>query len=360
MIAELHTAISNTPRRQKIDQKLTSADRVKIRVERMTLLLRGAPVAIAVSVLTALITLWVAWGSANRLVILGWTAAVVVLSAIRFAIWLRYARPSSGAQGLTTFTRLHYVGMGLNGVLWGALAPIFAVYGLLTSAFLPFMIAGMTAATIVSAGSSWRAVLAFNVPALIPFAVVYFVAGGAQGPAIAALVCIYAGATAFLAWRMQEVLVRSIRLRSRNDRLLDALKKQVDAAHEAEKRYRALVESSADLTVIFSPEGRIVYASPSVATTLGWQPRALIGKTTKDIVHPDDMQHFRAVGGKALSKLGEVIPLPHLCLQAESGDFVPFAGRLTNMLYVPGVEGFVFNGGKLAMQRNPHRMHAAE
>ncbi len=159
---------------------------------------------------------------------------------------------------------------------------------------------------------------------------------------------------------MQDVLARSIRLRSRNDRLLEALKKQVDAAHEAEKRFRALVESSADLTLIFSPEGRVVYASPSASATLGGQSRAMIGKTTKDIVHPDDMQHFRAVGGKALSKLGEVVPLPHICLRAENGDYVAFGGRLTNMLYVPGVEGFVFNGGRLAAQRNLHRVHAAE
>jgi PAS domain S-box-containing protein len=141
---------------------------------------------------------------------------------------------------------------------------------------------------------------------------------------------------------------RSIRLRSRNDRLFEAFKRQVDAAHEAEKRYRALIESSQELTLIFSPEGRVVYASPAVNAALGGPANLFIGLSTKEIVHPDDLAKFRAVGEKSLSKLGEVMPLEHVCLKTAEGGHAAFAGRLTNMLYVPGVDGFVFSGGKLA------------
>ncbi|MGE4174204.1 MAG: PAS domain S-box protein, partial [Methylocystis sp.] len=155
------------------------------------------------------------------------------------------------------------------------------------------------------------------------------------------------------------MVMRSIRLRSRNDRLLDALKKQVDAANDAEKRFRALIECSQDLTLVFSPEGRIIYASPSVEAALGVPARALVGRTTKDILHPDDFAQFRAVGGRALSSLGEVIPLPHVCFKGANGDYVPLCGRLTNMLYVPGVDGFVFSGGRLS-KRGAIKMHAAE
>jgi PAS domain S-box-containing protein len=219
------------------------------------------------------------------------------------------------------------------------------------------MIAAMTAAAIASAGASWRAVLAFNIPALAPLAATYAVASGEFGPPIAFIVLLYAVATAYLAWTTQQMVMRSIRLRSRNDRLLQALRKQVDAAHEAEKRFRALVEASQDVTLIFSPEGRVVYASPAVATALGAPPRMIIGKTTKELVHPDDLPLFRAVGEKALSNLGEVIPLPHVCLKGEHGKYVALCGRLTNMLYVPGVEGFVFNGGRLESREREH-LHA--
>lgn len=358
MIAELQTAISNTPRRQSVDQKITPADRVRIRVERMALLLRGAPVAILATVATALITLAVAWGSVERTILFAWGGAVIGLSFLLFLVWLRYSR-ASAAHGISTFAKLHIAGMGLNGVLWGALAPIFAVHGLLGNAFLPFMVAGMTATAIAAAGASWRAVLAFNIPALAPFAVVYAIAADGFGLGIAAVIGLYAVATAYLAWTTEQMVMRSIRLRSRNDRLLDALKKQVDAAHESEKRYRGLIESTQEMTFIFSPEGRIVYASPSVDAALGMPQRAVVGKTTKELVHPDDLPVFRAAGEKSLSKIGEVMTLDHVCLRAASGEYVALSGRLTNMLYVPGVEGFVFTGGRLD-PRARLKIHAAE
>lgn len=359
MIAELQTAISNSPGRRRVDHRLSPSDRVKTRAERMALLMRGAPVAISVTLISALIVLVVAQESVDRVVLWSWGGLVFLFAVAMAAAWLRYSRAAVAAQGLSNYSRLHVGWMGVNGVLWGALAPIFAVHELLGSAFLPFMIAGMTAAALASAGASWRSVLAFNVPALAPFAVVFAFSGGAMGPAIAAIVGLYAVATACLAWTTEQMIVRSIRLRSRNDRLLDALKKQVDAAHEAEKRFRALVECSHDVTMIFSPEGRVVYASPSVASALGLPAQSLLGRTTKEVLHPDDLPLFRAVGEKSLSALGEVVPLPHVCLKTESGEYAPFAGRLTNMLYVPGVEGFVFNGGRVD-PRAMERLHAAE
>jgi PAS domain S-box-containing protein len=249
--------------------------------------------------------------------------------------------------------------MGLTGAGWGALAPIFAVHDMLGNAFLPFVVAGMTATAVASAGASWRAVLAFNAPALAPLAATYAIGGGQMGLAIALIVGLYAGATAWLAFATQQMIARSIRLRSRNSRLLEILRKEVDAAHEAEKRYRALVECSHDVTLIFSPDGRVSYASPSVRETIGVEARDLIGKTTREIFHPDDLPLFRAVGEKTLAQIGEVLPLPHVCMQGADGAYVPLCGRLTNMLYVPGVEGFVFNAGRL--DSHEHRpAHAAE
>lgn len=359
MIVGLQTAISNTPLRRPPDHRLSAADRVKTRAERMALLMRGAPVAIGVTMINAIITLAIAQASVDRFVILAWSGLVFFFALAMFVIWARFSRASAAVHRITNYSRIHVGWMGLNGVLWGALAPIFAVHGLLGSAFLPFMIAGMTAAALASAGSSWRSVLAFNAPALAPFAVVYAISGGAMGPAIAAIVVLYGVATAYLAMTTEQMIARSIRLRSRNNKLLEAFKKQVDAAHEAEKRFRALVESSQDVTLIFSPEGRIIYASPSAGAALGATAKALLGKTTKEIVHPDDLPMFRAVGEKSLSNLGEVIPLPHVCLKTREGGYLPFGGRLTNMLYVPGVEGFVFNGGKLDARARA-RIHAAE
>ncbi|MEX0646036.1 MAG: hypothetical protein WD076_12045, partial [Parvularculaceae bacterium] len=106
MIAELQTAISNTPRRRPVDQKLTPADRVKIRVERMALLMRGAPVAIGVTVVNALITLGVAWTAVDRKILFGWSGLVIGLALIMLSIWIRHARTPAPAHGLTLYSKI--------------------------------------------------------------------------------------------------------------------------------------------------------------------------------------------------------------------------------------------------------------
>lgn len=359
MVTGLKTALANKPPRRPIDAGLTAADRINIKIERHALLLRGAPIASTVSIVNAIITLIVAFGWIDPVMIGVWASAVIALSVYRIFMWRRFSKAPKAGRALLKFTRMHVAAMAANGVLWGSLAPIFAVSGMMSNAYLPFILAGMSAAAIASAGASWKSVLAFNVPTLAAAAVSYGLFADRDGLLIAAVIILYGVATTYLAWSMQQMIMRSIRLRSRNDHLLSALTKQVDAAHEGEQRYRALVESSSDVTLIFSPDGKITYASPAAEAAFGAPPKNLLGLTTKEIVHPDDFDQFRAVGGKTLSTLGEVIPLRHVCMRAPGRPYANLAGRLTNMLYVPGVEGFVFSGGKVEDEACRH-LPAAE
>lgn len=360
MIAELQTAISKVPSRKARLKGLTRVEAVKIKVERAALLFRGAPIAILVSAANAGITTAIAWSDIDQGVLLTWAGAVMTLALVRAAFWLRYRIGGASGRNMSRFARWHIVFMALNGALWGALAPIFAVHDMIGHALLPFVIAGMAAAAIASAGASWRAAVAFNIPALTPLAVVYAIAAGNDGLAIAGVVVLYGLATVFLALTMQRMVDRSILLHTKNNALFSALQRQVDEAHVAEQRFRALVESSHEVTIIFSPEGRITYASPSVEKALGAPPEAMIGLTTKDIVRADDFPQFRAVGEKSLSKLGEVMTLAHVCMKGPGrSEYTALSGRLTNMLYVPGVEGFVFSGGLVDGEVHSH-IHAAE
>ncbi len=361
MIAELQTAISRVPSRKARLKGLTQVESVKIKVERAALLFRGAPVAVGASLLNGAIVTAVAWKNIAHDVLFVWAGAVLAIALVRGGLWLRFRLGGLSARNLSNFARWHVTFMALNGAVWGALAPIFAVHGVVGHAFLAFVIAGMTATSIVSSGASWRAVLAFNVPALTPLAITYALTMSANGAAIAAVIVFYGVGSAYLALAIQRMIDRSILLHTKNDKLLSVLRRRIDETHIAEQRFRALVESSLDVTIIFSPEGRIIYASPSVEKALGVPAWGLLGRTTKQLVHPDDMPLFRAVGEKSLSQLGEVKPLPHVCMRgADDGAYVALGGRLTNMLYVPGVEGFVFSGGRLEGAGATRHIHAAE
>lgn len=357
MIVELKSAIENAPSRTVRLRDLTRVESVKLRVERGALLFRGAPIAIGASLVVAVFALALARGAAPAGVLIAWGAAIATLSAIRAAVWLQTYFAHGAARAMTRFTTLHVVFMAINGALWGALAPLFAVHGLIDDPFLPFVIAGMSSAAIVSAGASWRAALAFIIPALAPLAVTYALFKPEAGLAFAGVVGVYAAAMTALAFGMQRMVDFSILLRTRNATLMHALAHRVEEATEEEARFRALVESSQDVTLIFSPSGQITYASPSVRKIFGQPPEAMLGATTRDVVHEDDLAQFRAVGERTLAAIGEAIAMPHVCMRAPGGDYVALGGRLTNMLYVPGVEGFAFMGGALR-DEGQHPIHA--
>ena len=70
-----------------------------------------------------------------------------------------------------------------------------------------------------------------------------------------------------------------------------------EAARRSESKFRTLLENAQDLVSIFSPEGVLLYASPSLQHILGYRPDELIGENLfSGHLHPDD-------AGPALERL---------------------------------------------------------
>lgn len=57
---------------------------------------------------------------------------------------------------------------------------------------------------------------------------------------------------------------------------------------EREHRLRLLADNATDLVARQDADGRILYASPSWSTQLGWAPETLVGRSLSDLVHPED------------------------------------------------------------------------
>jgi diguanylate cyclase (GGDEF)-like protein/PAS domain S-box-containing protein len=60
------------------------------------------------------------------------------------------------------------------------------------------------------------------------------------------------------------------------------------AAEQARRRSRFLEESATDVLWLGDPQHRFTYVSPAARTLLAREPAELIGRTTENIVHPDD------------------------------------------------------------------------
>ncbi|HVJ18359.1 MAG TPA: ATP-binding protein [Polyangiaceae bacterium] len=72
------------------------------------------------------------------------------------------------------------------------------------------------------------------------------------------------------------------------------------AARIAEARYELVAEHVSDLVSLFAADGRYLYASPSHERVLGVKPDELVGQTTPELVHPDDLPLLQAAFIKAL------------------------------------------------------------
>ncbi len=70
-----------------------------------------------------------------------------------------------------------------------------------------------------------------------------------------------------------------------------------DGIRQSEARYRLLAENSTDVIACFGSDARFTYLSPSIHAVLGYEPHELIGRSTEEIMHPDDyvwsLQEYR-------------------------------------------------------------------
>lgn len=85
------------------------------------------------------------------------------------------------------------------------------------------------------------------------------------------------------------------------------------ALREAEHRFRALIEKSSDAISLITPEGVVMYASPSVQSILGYSPAEMVGSNGFAFVHPDDQDLAKhtlvRISQKTNVRYGEMVEL---------------------------------------------------
>ena len=69
----------------------------------------------------------------------------------------------------------------------------------------------------------------------------------------------------------------------------------IEALQRSERRFRALIENSADGIVLTDAEGRLIYGSPGSRRSLGYGSGETIGRNAADMVHPEDRAAFQGL-----------------------------------------------------------------
>lgn len=74
----------------------------------------------------------------------------------------------------------------------------------------------------------------------------------------------------------------------------NALFSSQQALSRSRIQYRALAENTSDLVTVLDPLGNVIYASPSHADVIGYQPDELQDSNILHLIHPDDFARIQA------------------------------------------------------------------
>ena len=70
--------------------------------------------------------------------------------------------------------------------------------------------------------------------------------------------------------------------------------RSTERLERSEFLFRLMSETATDVIARYDPDGTFRWLSPSVEAVMGWAPGEMIGRTSTDFVHPDDLHKIRA------------------------------------------------------------------
>lgn len=126
------------------------------------------------------------------------------------------------------------------------------------------------------------------------------------------------------------------------NQMLERIHNQSLALQERERRFRALIEQSADAIAVIDAEYNFTYLSPSISSVIGFSAAELINSHSIDQVHPDDAPTVRDTLNRLRTEPGKPFRLVWRS-QHKDGQWLWLEGMVTNLLSDPAVKGIVAN-----------------
>jgi PAS domain S-box-containing protein len=115
-----------------------------------------------------------------------------------------------------------------------------------------------------------------------------------------------------------------------------------EALQRSEEHFRALVEDSMDLTSVISTNGKVLYVSPSIERMLGHKPEDRVGRSSFEIIHPDDAAAVREAIARVIETPGASATL-EFRVRHRDGSWRHFEAVVRSLLDNPVVSGIVVN-----------------
>jgi PAS domain S-box-containing protein len=112
---------------------------------------------------------------------------------------------------------------------------------------------------------------------------------------------------------------------------------------------RALIDNAIDLVTVVNAAGVMLFASPSLKDSLGYEPEEIVGQNGFDFIHPDDLSRVRTLFDKTTSSPESTLRL-RLRIRRKDGSWCDLESRLKNLLDDVELGGVVINSRVLDPQ----------
>lgn len=137
-------------------------------------------------------------------------------------------------------------------------------------------------------------------------------------------------------------IIRDITERKRLEKILQ----------DNEKKFRALIESSYDITAILDENLKVTFISPSILKILGYMPKKIEGLTPFDLIHSEDTLITEKFLKEILTTPKQFNILPELRIRSFNGNYRYFEVAGNNLMSDPTINGIVINLHDISERKN--------
>ncbi|KWF59674.1 hybrid sensor histidine kinase/response regulator [Burkholderia pseudomultivorans] len=196
------------------------------------------------------LTTFLLWSEVPRLDLLGWAAAIYVLTGVRTAmVWRDRRTPVHPLDTATRRAHRYALFSGLSGCLWGAMGVLFfAPHNTIVTALICIVLAGMTSGSVASLSTWWPTYIAYALPTVLPFAIRSFAYGNALFSVLGFLSLFLLGVNLAFSRTLQRTVRDAVSLRFENIDLIRQLTEEKERAELANRsKSQFLAAASHDL-----------------------------------------------------------------------------------------------------------------
>jgi diguanylate cyclase (GGDEF)-like protein/PAS domain S-box-containing protein len=115
------------------------------------------------------------------------------------------------------------------------------------------------------------------------------------------------------------------------------------ALRASEERFRLLIQNSPDPVVVIDQLGTFTFASPQIEALLGYTPEMLVGTSSLDLIHPDEIDDAAVAIANTVEASGEAGNGVGLRVRHANGTYIPVEVTGSSVVDDPLVDGIIVN-----------------